>query len=323
MWLTLVSIALLAIFAGLGAVRGAFTTGMGLASLLVAYAAAVWGAPGLAPAIQSRLDAPAWAALPLAGSLCFISAYAAMLFATSLLRRLAERHDDEARSPRDRFLGAVFGTVRGGLLALLLGVLALWIDALRVTGSELPIPAVEGSAAAAVTSAVVEKGLSAALAGAGPGGRVVARIAARPALALGELQALLEDPSVERLRGDALFWSYVERDNVDAALDRGSFQRMARDPELRGRLVGLGLITPEAADDPGEFRSEVGAVLREVGPRLRGLRNDPELHALLEDPQVVAMLQSGDTIGLLRHPGFRELVDRVTARPVDAGPPPR
>ena len=40
---------------------------------------------------------------------------------------------------------------------------------------------------------------------------------------------------------------------------------------------------------------------------------------VVEDPQVVAMLQSGDTIGLLRHPAFQQLVDRLTSQPGEAG----
>ena len=131
----------------------------------------------------------------------------------------------------------------------------------------------------------------------------MARIAARPAVALEDVQAVLEDRNIASLRSDAMFWTYVEHGNVDAAMNRAAFQRLTRDPVLRTRLVDLGLVDPAAADDPKVFRRDVGVVLKQVGPRLRGLRNDPELQALLEDPQVVAMVQSGDTIGLLSHPG--------------------
>lgn len=321
MWLDLIAIALLASFATMGAFRGAFTTGMGLLALVVAYAGAILLAPVLAPHLELRLDLSELLALPLAGSIGFFCSYAVMVFITALLRRMGARHGEPERSPRDRFLGGVFGMVRGGLVVLLLSWLALWVDALRVTGTPLPVPEIGSSAAARVTGEVVERGLTAALSGAGAGGRVVARIAARPAVAIEDLQAVLDDRNVNSLQNDPMFWTYVEHGNIDAAMNRGAFQRVSNDRELRVRLVDLGLVDPAASDDPGVFRRDVGEVLTQVGPRLRGLRNDPELQTLLADPQVVAMLQSGDTIGLLRHQGFRDLVDRVTARSVDAGPP--
>ena len=48
-----------------------------------------------------------------------------------------------------------------------------------------------------------------------------------------------------------------------------------------------------------------------MGPRIRGLRNDPELRALLQDPEVAAMLQAGDHMALVMHPGFQSVVTRV------------
>ena len=74
-----------------------------------------------------------------------------------------------------------------------------------------------------------------------------------------------------------------------------------------------GLVPQAAADDVRQFRDEMANVLREVGPRIRHLKNDPELQALAEDPEVIGILQSGDTLALLQHPGFRKLVDRVTS----------
>lgn len=130
-----------------------------------------------------------------------------------------------------------------------------------------------------------------------------------------ELQAVLEDDAFARLRGDEAFWTWVEAGNVDAAMNRRTFQQLQHDAQLRHRLANLALVPDEAAGDPVAFREAVGAVLREVGPRIRGLRNDPELQALMRDPEVVAMLQRGDTLGLLGHPGLRDLVARVTSEP--------
>jgi hypothetical protein len=101
---------------------------------------------------------------------------------------------------------------------------------------------------------------------------------------------------------------------VDAALNRLSFQRVQRDDALRRRLADLGLIGEDAALDTRAFRNAMADVFGEVGPRIRGLKNDPEVQELMNDPEVVAMLQSGDTLGLLGHSGFRGLVDRVTSQ---------
>jgi hypothetical protein len=92
-----------------------------------------------------------------------------------------------------------------------------------------------------------------------------------------------------------------------------SFLKLMRDDTLRRRLADLGMVDEDAALDPRAFRRQTAEVLAEVGPRIRGLRNDPQLRALVEDPQVVAMLQEGDTLRLLGHPGFRDLVERVTS----------
>jgi hypothetical protein len=51
-----------------------------------------------------------------------------------------------------------------------------------------------------------------------------------------------------------------------------------------------------------------------VGPRIRGLRDDPELQKLIADPEVASLIQSGDTLALLGHPGFRDFVSHVASR---------
>ena len=50
-----------------------------------------------------------------------------------------------------------------------------------------------------------------------------------------------------------------------------------------------------------------------MGPRLRGLRDDPELARLMEDPEVVAMVEAGNTWALMGHSGFQQLVARVAS----------
>jgi uncharacterized membrane protein required for colicin V production len=311
MWLDAVALLLLGIFAGMGAMRGALASGMSVLTLVAAYCAAIWAAASFGPEAAELAGVPEWLGMPVAGTAAFVLAFVVMGIVSAILNRLERRKRDGSRSPRDRFLGGAFGALRGALVVLLLSYLALWVDALRATGTVEALPELGSSAAAAMTENVVEAGVQAAMSDAGAGGRVMARMAARPGTTLNDLQELMEHPAIEELRSDRLFWSYVEHGNVDAALNRGSFLRLTYDGSLRRRLGDLGLIETEAVDDPREFREAAAEVLREVGPRIRGLREDPALRELLEDPEVVAMVESGNHFGLISHPGFREVVTRT------------
>ena len=313
MWLDLIAILLLAFFIGMGAVRGMVAAAMGVISLAVAYAVAILAAPRLGAAVAAGLDIAELIAIPLAGTAAFLVSYILMGIVSRRLRERDLRRTRGHRSPRDRFMGGVFGLLRGGFLILLLSWLALWVDALRATGVAPGLPAVGPSTAAALTERVVEAGVQAALGDESPGGRMMARMAARPATAFTDFQAVMDHPAIADLQRDTMFWSYVEHGNVDAALNRVSFLRITRDDELRHQLGGLGLIDEAAVDDTRMFRVAASDVFREVGPRIRGLREDPELQQLLEDPEVVAMLQSGNSIGLMSHPGFRSVVSRAMA----------
>jgi uncharacterized membrane protein required for colicin V production len=314
MWLDVILAALLALFAAIGALRGALATGLGIASLVVAYAVALALAPDLGSALAARFGASQLVAVPLAGTGLFFASFVAMGGISRLVRRLARRRDG-VRSARDRFVGGVFGALRGGLVVMLLAWLALWADALRATGTAPGLPELGSSRAAALTSEVMESGLEVALSDAGRSGRLAARVAARPAVAIVEIQELLHDPRIGGLRADPVFWRHVESGDVDAALAREAFRRIGRNDALRERFAELGLVGEDAALDPRAFRNEIGEVLAEVGPRIRGLRDDPAVRQLVEDPEVVAMLQEGDTLALLGHAGFRNLVERVTSRP--------
>jgi len=191
--------------------------------------------------------------------------------------------------------------------------LAMWLDALRATGSAAVVPEIGESFAAEVTGGVVEGALASTVDTADPAARFVTRFASHPALAAGELQGLLDDPSFVRLRADTRSWNDVEAGNVRAALQRNSFTALAEDAQVRHQAARLGLVSEDAANDADAFRQSIAAVFEQIGPRLRGLRDDPAVQELLADPEVVARLQSGDTLGLLTHPKFRELVARISA----------
>jgi len=311
MWLNLTALAVLGVCMAAGAWGGALATGLRIATLLLSYAVAVLLGPALASAIGR--DDPLGALLSSSG--VFLAAYAVLAIAAHFARRLGPR-ENARRSPRDRWFGAFFGAVRGALMALMVVYLAMVLDALRATTGTEVVPEVGESVAADVTSGVVQSALESAVDTSNPAARVATRFAARPAVAAAEIQRLIDDPNVARLRGDAAFWNDVEQGQLETALHRSSFLSLSEDEELRRKAANLGIVSEEAARDPSLFRASMVQVFEDVAPRLRNLRDDPAVQQMLGDPTVMAMLQNGDTIGLLAHPKFRELVSRLSAMPI-------
>jgi hypothetical protein len=283
-------------------------------SLIAAYAAAIAGAVWGGDSLAARLELPALLGPPLLGGALFLAVFAVLGAVGRILVRRERDRTDGSRSPGNRLVGGLFGCLRGTVVVLLLGFAVLWLDALRAAGRADLVPAIASSRGAAVTAAVVEAGVASAMSDAGAAGRFTARLAARPADSLGDLQAVLDSSEIAALQGDRLFWTYVETGAVDTALNRASYRAVESDAGLRGRLVRLGLVDAAAAEDPRVFRAAAEATLRELGPRLRGLREDPELQRLMADPEIAALVQRGDTLGLLGHPGFRGFVAQVASR---------
>lgn len=308
MWLDLVALALLGLFAFLGARKGGLAAGLGLLSLGVAYAAAVFFGPRHAESVAGLFGVSPLLGLPLAGTLAFIVAFVAMSIVSKLLRMLEAEHPD--RSVRDRFFGGVFGAVRGGLIVLLLSYLAIWLDAARVTGTAPGLPALGGSAAARVTESVVEAGVTTAM-GDTPSAQIFAHMASRPGEAIVEMQELMEHPVVAAIQSDTMFWTYVEHGSVDAAMNRRAMLALTYDRDMRETLHGFGVIDSDAVEDAEVFREQTREMLRELGPRIADIKSDPKMRELMEDPEVLEAVQAGNHLALMTHPGFQEVVARV------------
>jgi len=313
MWLDVLVIAILGWFTWAGVRQGGLAAGLGILTLVVAYGAAFLAAPVLGTPIADGLGLSPLLGVPVAGSIAFLVAFVVMAVVAVILRRRAGDADDEGRSLRDRFLGGAFGAIRGAFVVALLCYLALWVEALRLSGSGGGLPKLGHSAAAAVTSSVVEAGIESALSDSGRTGHVVAKIAANPGAAVVDLQSIVSNPHVVAVQQDTHFWANVEAGAIAAALNTRSFIRLSEDEDLRRQMASVGMIDQASAEEEDVFRAAMGDVLSEVGPRIRNLRNDPEITGLLDDPEVVAMVESGDTIGLMNHPRFRKLVSRVAS----------
>jgi uncharacterized membrane protein required for colicin V production len=315
MWLDVLVLAILGWFSWAGMRRGGLAAGLGILTLCVSYGAAIIAAPIFASPVASGFGLPDLLGIPVAGSIAFAVAFVAMAILSKILCRRAEDAGDEGRSVRDRFLGGAFGAIRGAFVVALLCYLALWVEALRLSGAADGIPALGNSAAAAVTSSMVEAGVESVLADSGRSGHVVARLAANPGAAVTDLQSVVSNPRILAVQEDRHFWGNVEAGAIGAALNTQSFVRLSEDEELRRQMASVGLIDQQSAETADLFRAAMGDVLREVGPRIHRLRNDPELTGLLDDPEVVAMVENGDTLGLMNHPRFRRLVSRVASDP--------
>ena len=319
MLLDVILFSLLAAFVLMGAYRGALAAGTSVVSLLLAYGGGVYCAQNLSEALGDRLAISSLYAGAVAGSLGFMVTFIVAGLLGSLLRGWdRERLDGESRGWLDRAGGGVFGSIRGGLVVLLLTWLVIWLDAARDLGAIEnleQLPQTEASHFASVTRSVVFEVVSRAMAEAGEtpeaGARLVAQLASNPGTALRGLQDLLSDRKIEDLQRDKLFWTLIENGAAERALNRLSFYQISHDDTMRARLADLGIVSRTAATDVEVFRQEARSVFEQLGPKLKGLREDPELLRLAENPEIVSLLENGETLALLNRPEIQSIVDRI------------
>jgi uncharacterized membrane protein required for colicin V production len=315
MLLDLIAFSILALFTLMGALRGGLASFTGLAALLLSYWAAVWAAGSLGDSVSARLGLPPFLGPVAAGTAAFLAtALLVGVLGAVVKREVSSLRGDAEMGPVSRWIGGFCGAARGGLIVLLLAWLAIWLDAARETGSFAGLeaaPRIDSSSTAKLTEKVVHAAVRAAMDD-GTSSAVVARFASRPGASVRSLQELLSDRRIETLQQDRFFWALVENGAFQRAMNQRSFREIAYDERLRTRFADLGVISPLAAADAAEFRNELGPVLREVGPKLKGLAEDPELQRLARDPQIQSLLESGDTLALMRHPGIQSLASRVS-----------
>ena len=98
MWLDVLALVLLAIFAWLGARRGALATGLSLAGIVCGYAAAIFAATHLGGVAADLFGVSPFFGAPIAGTLAF--AFVALDFA--LVSFLLRRRMDDAPTAASR-----------------------------------------------------------------------------------------------------------------------------------------------------------------------------------------------------------------------------
>lgn len=318
MLLDLLFVSILLILAGIGAWRGAVASASGLLALVAGYGGALWAATHLADRVGRALVVPGFVAPAVAGTLGFVVVW----LVVSALGDLAvawdrDRIEGAGRGVGDRVLGGAVGLVRGGLVVVLLAVLASWLDAARDLGALdglASMPDAGSSSAVAASGNLVESVVGAALSDSGPAGQVAARITARPGDTLQNVQGLIEDERLTQLFEDRLFWTLITNGSVDYAMNRAAMRSIVEDPGMRDRFAALGLVGEPARNDPEVFRRSMATVLEEVAPKVHRLQHDPELNELAQDPEIVALVEAGDMMALMGHPSVRRLVERVSGQ---------
>ena len=316
MLLDVVALAILGLFVLMGALRGGVASLMSLVTLVLSYVAAVWGAQTFGAPLGDAMGNRPLLGTVIAGSAAFFGTAICVGLTGMLIRKWAEGlRGDSPMSVANRWLGGFFGFVRGSLVVLLVSWLVIWLDAARESGAFAgldAVPDIRVSSAAKVTEKVVEKAVSAAMDGDETTSDVVARLASKPAVAVKSLQAILADRRIEQLQSDRFFWTLIENGSYHRAMNRRSFQDIARSDDMRQKFADVGVVSADAAADPRVFKEAVGEVLAQVGPKLKGLVNDPEMERLANDPEILALLESGDTLGLVRNAKIQKLVARVS-----------
>ena len=312
MWLDLIALAVFAYLTFSGAKRGALVSFLRAFSLLGAYGAAFLLGPPLGEQTAALLGAPSIVGTGVAGAAVFVATVAILSTVTAFIRR-AQKHRDieQERHPGDRIAGACFGALQGAFLAVLLGLLAGWVEVGRKAGALAGLPDPGGHKVAAAAQTAIETAADTMLDESNLGGRAAARLAARPDRALEDAHKLMESPTVHRLQQDPLFWTYLEDGAIDQALHTRSFIAFSEDREVRESVASYGLMSPDDAADPARFRQQMRPVLKQLGPRVRTLRRDPALRELAEDPATRDALLQGNTLALLADPRFRALLQRV------------
>jgi len=319
MMLDLLFVTILVAMVATGAWRGAVTSGSGLVCLLSGYAGAILAASNASNWTARTLVVSPLVAPAVAGTLGFVLAWlVASCLAGVLIAWDRSRVEEQGRSRIDRAIGGFFGLARGGLIVVLLAILASWLDAARDLGAVdglAALPDAERSAVARASGSLVEGAVGSALADAGPAGELAARLAARPGRALASVQTILDDQRLEALFDDRLFWTLIQNDSIDYAMNRNTVQSIVHDPELRGRFVDLGLVEEGAREDSEVFEQRMGEVLAELAPRVQRLQHDPEMKELASDPEIIDLVTRGDTLALMTHPKIQRIVSRISENP--------
>jgi hypothetical protein len=320
MWFDTVVAILVAVLAWLGFRRGALATFLQIFTLIAAYVLALWLGPRFGPALALSLGVTELIGIAAAGLGIFFASYA-LLAAAAHFARKRDEHKRYGRATGDRLGGGALGLAQGALVGLLLGVLGSWLQAGREVAKIEAIPDTASARVPELSRQVIETAASALMAEQDAGSRVALRLVTRPTQTLRAVQGLMEREELRALQNDPMFWTYLENNQVDRALNTNGFLQLSYREDVRRQLAELGMADPRGVEDVAFFRQEMRVMLEQLAPRVRVLRRDPMVADLARDPEVVRALREGDTAALLTHSGIQEVAQRVLRPPSDPPQP--
>lgn len=296
-YFTMAAIVWLAIFLLLGLLKGFWKSLAAATSLILAYFASVYFAPGLAD----------WAVVQFSsiniGRTVWWGVGATLIFIfVSLLVRLVVLGISRSLpiGPRlfDRLAGALVSVGYGAVLgATLLWGLAFLADTWNLRqermGEEID-PRLNTSSPAVTWSRqmmsrwvnwnIRHSGGSEALAG------ISAAIVARPAQLMADVQATVQSPEFKDLVGSDSVKTLVEQRNAKALQRSEEFQQLMSQPSAK---LLREAIAPESG---GWSETKIAQEAIEIWTRVEQLKTQPQVAELLNDPEIQGFLQGGGKV---------------------------
>ncbi|MGD0999292.1 MAG: CvpA family protein [Candidatus Brocadiia bacterium] len=309
-----VTLAVVAVYAVRGFMRGLTSSLLGLLGLAGAFFAAwlLWGWAGRR--LNESFGIPLVLACALGATFVFLVVYVMFFLLVHLIRRRNKsRKAQPAPKPKYPWADKLSGAALGACVGMLMAAALVWIyNAAGLTPGATAWPDMRDSAASRLSSLIIgsEAYLFARAATNDPAlSRVVARSVSDPKMAVEDVQRIKQNPEVAALARDAQFTDAVFKGDAEAIKGNPRWNRLMEDPEFLRCARDLGLLPAES--DAASTREQAADQLARVGRKMTQIGADPEVQDLLRDKAFQETLNDGDLGKLMQDERTWELAGRV------------
>jgi hypothetical protein len=310
----LLALAVIAVYAVRGFMRGLTARLLGLLGLAVSFFAAwlFWGWAGRR--LNAFFGVPLVLACALGAALSFLAAYVVFFGLVHLVRRRNKsRRAQTAAKPQypwaDKLSGAALGACVGALMAAGL----VWMyNAASLTPGGAAWPDIRDTAAARLSGLIIqsEAYLFARAATDDPAlSRIIARSASDLKAAVEDIQRIQRNPEVAALAHDAQFADAVLKADREAIKGNPRLNRLLEDPEFLRSARDLRLLPTES--DAAATREQAAEQLARAGRKMSRIRADAEIQDVLRDGAIQEMAEDGDFGRLVQDERAWKLAGRV------------